>query len=124
MNNISMIKFHWINNMGDSITHYLHTLDNDIYLSLRNLYCVSIIYSKDSIKNVIGGFFIKTDKASSDAEFLELLIDALHEIELFKNLTLENLSFKPSKIVVDEKKHPLSEQDYLKIIIEQRMKIY
>jgi len=108
MNNISMIKFHWINNIGDSITHYNHSLDDEFYLSLNNLYCVSIIKYSNNVKNVIGGFFLKTD----------------NEIALFKNLPLEGLSFRPAKIIVDERKHPLSEDDYLEIIIKQRMKIY
>lgn len=124
MNNISMIKFHWINNMGDSITHYNHILNEELYLKLNNLYCVSIIQTNKGIKNVIGGFFLKTDKDSSDSDFIELLIDTLHEIDLFAKLSIENLSFKPAKIVIDERKHPLSEDDYLRIIVEQRMKIY
>ena len=124
MNNISMIKFHWINNIGDSITHYNHSLDDEFYLSLNNLYCVSIIKYSNNVKNVIGGFFLKTDKETTDSDFIELLIDALREIALFKNLPLESLSFRPAKIIVDEPKHPLSEDDYLEIIIKQRMKIY
>lgn len=124
MDNISMIKFHWVNNMGDSITHFIHSLNNDFYLRLNNLYCVSIIQTNNGIKKVIGGFFLKTDKESSDSDFLELLIDTLHEIDLFAKLSIENLSFKPAKIVVDERKHPLSEDDYLRIIVEQQMKIY
>lgn len=124
MNNISMIKFHWINNMGDSITRYNHILNEELYLKLNNLYCVSIIQTNKGIKSVIGGFFLKTDKDSSDSDFIELLIDTLHEIDLFAKLSIENLSFKPAKIVIDERKHPLSEDDYLRIIVEQRMKIY
>lgn len=124
MNNISMIKFHWINNIGDSITHYNHSLDDEFYLSLNNLYCVSIIKYSNNVKDVIGGFFLKTDKETTDSDFIELLIDALREIALFKNLPLEGLSFRPAKIIVDERKHPLSEDDYLEIIIKQRMKIY
>jgi hypothetical protein len=110
--------------MGDSITRYNHILNEELYLKLNNLYCVSIIQTNKGIKNVIGGFFLKTDKNSSDSDFIELLIDTLHEIDLFAKLSIENLSFKPAKIVIDERKHPLSEDDYLRIIVEQRMKIY
>lgn len=125
MNNISMIKFHWINNMGDSITHYNHNLnDEELYFGLNNLFCISIIQTNNGIKNVIGGFFLKTDRDSRDSDFIELLIDVLHEIDIFSKLSTENLSFKPAKIVIDERKHPLSEDDYLRIIVEQRMKIY
>ena len=124
MNRVSMIKFHWINNLGDAITHYIHDLDTDLYLKLKNLYCVSIIQTDNNAKKVIGGFFIKTDKEYTDSDFIELLIDTLKSIDLFKNLSTDDLSFKPSKITVDERNHPLSEIDFLKIIVEQRLKIY
>ena len=124
MNNISMIKFHWINNMGDPITQYNHILNEELYFKLNNLYCVSIIQTNKGMKNVIGRFFLKTDKDSSDADFIGLLVDGLHEIDIFAKLSIESLSFKPAKIIIDERKHPLSEGDYLRIIVEQRKKIY
>ena len=89
----------------------------------NNLCCVSIIQVNNDKKNVIGGFFLKTNKESSDFDFMELLIDVIHEIDLFRNLVIEKLSFKPVKIIVDEEKHPLSEDDYLRIFVEQRIRI-
>lgn len=59
MNNISMIKFHWINNMGDSITHYNHILNEELYLKLNNLYCVSIIQTNKGIKKCYRRILLK-----------------------------------------------------------------
>jgi len=119
---VNLLLFHCVFNEFESITHYLHKFDTKLYEALPNLYAVCISHNTNSVKKVIGGFFVKTSYSHSDEKaFLDLCRGIFHQIKEFQDFTSSDVRFLPAKIGVPDNR-PLTENEMARLISRQAIK--
>lgn len=119
---ISMLVFHCFFNGSDSITHFDHDFDLELYNNLDHLYGVLIADNSTANKKITAGFALKTTLTHHQPGFLEILsgIDSINE-GLAEHIHPKS-SFLPFKINVGKTDAPLSENEYLQLMYNQFMR--
>ncbi len=118
---LSIPVLHCIFNGYNSVTHYVHELDREMYEALPNLYAICIADNHQSYKKIVAGLFIKTSYTHEEAEFLDVLSAIVSTTPELKDLSWERISFFPARLGV-KGAAPLSEEQMLAIISNQRLK--
>ncbi|MGQ1270019.1 hypothetical protein ACT4XR_19970 (plasmid) [Acinetobacter baumannii] len=117
---LTVLLFHCFFNGSESITHFTHDINLELYEGLPNLYSVCIADSSTSNKKVTAAVFIKTNLHHEDPDFSTTLVNVLSiNPDLHSHLN-EKTKFLAARIKMDGP--PLSEREYLKISVTQYMK--
>jgi hypothetical protein len=118
---LSALLFHCFFNGDESITHYMHNIDSDLYEELTNLYAVCIASTTDKRKTVLAGFVIKTSYTHNDTDFIDTLINAVSMEPQLNDLIGDNTSFLPARLGITGNKPP-TETEMLRIMVGQHLK--
>ncbi len=117
--NITSVLLHcFVNDGYQSVTHFLHDFDEQMYKQLSHLYCVSISHNKGNEKSIVGLFFIKTDSHHDEHDFIDVLRGVLTICDKMEKFNTEEYSFLPTRlgVVGDE---AISENEMLSFIGQQ-----
>lgn len=116
---ISLILMHCFFNMDNTITHYTHEINEEIYNSLPNTYSVLISDSRLKERNIRAGFIIKTNKTDKDSDFIDSLTGVCGvSPDLLDLINNPKISFLPAKLSF-QGNAPLAEREMLKAIVDQ-----
>lgn len=118
-----LLFFHCVFYGEESIDHYMHEFDHELYRSLPNLYAVCIAETTKEHKKLTAGFFIKTDYTHHDSEFMGILCKAIDLIPRLKKRINENSSLIPIRLGIDQEEIPPTELEVLEVMVTQNLKI-
>lgn len=106
---------------SDSVVSFTREFDDAMYASLPNLYAVCVAETHGSVKKVVAGFLIKTTFTHHDDDFRAALTATLTSSENLHGFAGPHTSFLPARLSMPDPS-PLSEQEFLKIMINQYLK--
>ena len=118
---LSVLLFHCFFNGSESITHYMHDLDLELYRSLPNLYAVCIAETSKNRKKLTAGFFIKTSYTHHDPDFVTTLSNAVSIEPRLKGLINKHSTFLPARLGITGDTPP-TETEMLKVMMTQALK--
>lgn len=118
---LSLILHHCFFNGAESITHYVHNVDPDLYKSLPNLYVVCISDNSGKHRQIKAGFSLKTSYTHNDPEFLNVIFNTISSaVPALSQFCDKNYSFLPAKLSTSD--HQLTEDEFLRAMVQQYMK--
>lgn len=117
----TQILMHCFFNKNKTVTHFMHTQFDELYQTLPNLYAVLITKEVNSIKDIVGGIFLKTDNHHDSPDFIETLIAASCVSNDLMELVQKASSFLPAKIGC-QGDLPITENEMLRVLAEQYYK--
>ena len=118
---LSLLLFHCFFNDSESITHFMHDVDLELYHSLPNLYAVCIAETSKKHKKLTAGFFIKTSYTHHDSDFVTTLSNAVSTDQKLKSLINEHSSFLPARLGITGDTPP-TETEMLRVMMTQALK--
>lgn len=118
---LSVLLFHCFFNGSESITHFMHDFDLELYRSLPNLYAVCIAETSEKYKNLTAGFIIKTSYTHHDSDFVTTLNNAVSIAPNLKSLTNKHSTYLPARLSMPGDTPP-TEAEILHIMMTQALK--
>ncbi|MBA1245436.1 hypothetical protein [Pseudomonas japonica] len=119
---VSIPVFECLFNGSESITSFTKEFDRSLYEALPHLYVVCIAKNTGKLKQLVGGFFIKTSYHHNDGyEFTAALHTALITSDTLRQFDSPEYSLLPARLGVLGAE-PLSEGEMLKIFSQQYLK--
>lgn len=122
-NRLVLLIFHCVFYGEESVDHYMHEFDHELYRSLPNLYAVCIAETTKKHKKLTAGFFIKTNYIHNNDEFIGMLCKAIDAIPRLKKLINKNSSLIPVRLGLDGEDTPPTELEMLEVMVTQNLKI-
>lgn len=118
---LSLIMHHCFFNGVESITHYVHDFDTDLYKNLPNLYVICISDNSGKHRQIKAGFSLKTSYTHNDSEFLNVIFNTINSaVPALSQFCDKNYSFLPAKLSISDLQ--FTEDDFVKIMVQQYMK--
>ncbi|MBA1290578.1 hypothetical protein [Pseudomonas japonica] len=119
---VSIPVFECLFNGSESITSFTKEFDRTLYEALPHLYVVCISKNKGKLKQLVGGFFIKTSYHHDDGhDFTAALHAALMTSDTLRRFDGPEYSLLPARLGVLGA-DPLSEGEMLRIFGQQYLK--
>lgn len=120
-NGLSVLLFHCFFNGYESITHFMHDLDPELYECLPNLYAVCVAETFDNHKKVTAGFVVKTSYTHNDPDFVHALRNVVSTDPRLERLANPASSFLPARLGLAGETPP-TEEEMLHILTTQGLK--
>lgn len=118
---VSVLLFHCFFIGNESITHFMHKLDLELYRALPNLYAVCIAETARKHKKLTAGFVLKTSYTHHDPEFITALTNAVSIEPRLMDITNKDFTFLPARLGITGDTPP-TEKEMLKVMMTQVLK--
>ncbi len=118
---VALLLFHCVFNGSESITHFTHEIDFELYQSLPNAYAICIAEKAQEHKKVTAGFIIKTNCMHHDSNFTGILTNAAMAVPKLMSLIGDHSSFLPARLGISGDTLP-TEMEMLRIMTTQALK--